>query len=31
MEKYETPNMEIICFETEDIVTTSDVTGGDDI
>ncbi len=27
MEKYETPNMEIIYFEAEDIVTASDTTG----
>lgn len=29
MEKYVAPEMEIVEFETEDIITTSDVTAGD--
>lgn len=29
MEKYEVPKMEIICFDTEDVITTSGIDDGD--
>ncbi len=30
MEKYEAPEMEIICFETEDVITNSGIIDGDE-
>lgn len=30
MQKYEVPEMEIVCFETEDVITTSIIFDGDE-